>query len=114
MVNLKNMSIRLKFNLVLTAVFLIGLLIAGVSSYVQLQRNAAAETVRNARLLMEAALAIRRYTVHQVGPQLQPHMTRVFMPQSVPAYAATQTLADLRKKYPEYSYKEATLNPTNP
>jgi protein-histidine pros-kinase len=111
---LSNMSIRLKFNLVLTAVFLVGLLIAGTSSYIQLQRNAAAETVRNARLLMEAALSIRAYTVQQVGPKLEPHMTRVFMPQSVPAYAATQTLADLRKKYPEYGYKEATLNPTNP
>jgi protein-histidine pros-kinase len=32
----------------------------------------------------------------------------------VPAYAATEQFNDLRKKYPDYSYKEATLNPTNP
>jgi protein-histidine pros-kinase len=38
----------------------------------------------------------------------------VFLPQSVPAYAATQTLKQIRKKYQDYSYKEATLNPTNP
>jgi protein-histidine pros-kinase len=37
-----------------------------------------------------------------------------FKPQSVPAYAATEQLNDLRKKFVDYSYKEATLNPTNP
>jgi protein-histidine pros-kinase len=32
----------------------------------------------------------------------------------VPAFAATEVLAQLAKVYPQYSYKEATLNPTNP
>jgi protein-histidine pros-kinase len=36
------------------------------------------------------------------------------MPQSVSAYSANEYFKLLRKKYPEYSYKEATLNPTNP
>ena len=39
---------------------------------------------------------------------------RVFLPQSVPAYAATETLNQIKKKYADYNYKEATLNPTNP
>jgi alanine-synthesizing transaminase len=37
-----------------------------------------------------------------------------FLPQSVPSYSATEVLATLQKSYPEYLYKEATLNPTNP
>jgi hypothetical protein len=36
-----------------------------------------------------------------------------FHPQSVPAYAATEIFNVLRQKYPDYFYKEATLNPTN-
>jgi protein-histidine pros-kinase len=32
----------------------------------------------------------------------------------VPAYSATEVFNGLRKKFPEYAYKEATLNPTNP
>jgi protein-histidine pros-kinase len=32
----------------------------------------------------------------------------------VPAFAATEQFNDMRKKYPDYAYKEATLNPTNP
>ncbi len=38
----------------------------------------------------------------------------MFLPQTVPAFAATEAINHLRKKYKEYSYKEATLNPTNP
>lgn len=37
-----------------------------------------------------------------------------FHAQSVPAFAATEIFNYLREKYPEYTYKEATLNPTNP
>ena len=37
-----------------------------------------------------------------------------FHPQSVPAFAATEIFTYLRGSYPEYFYKEATLNPTNP
>jgi HAMP domain-containing protein len=108
------MGLRLKFNLVLLVVFGLGLAASGYLSYTLLERNARAEVSHHAELMMEAALAIRSYTVEQVRPQLELQLMRVFLPQSVPAYAATETLATLRKKYTDYSYKEATLNPTNP
>jgi protein-histidine pros-kinase len=41
-------------------------------------------------------------------------MKYTFLPQSVPAYSATEVFNDLRKKHTEYGYKEAVLNPTNP
>lgn len=108
------MGLRLKFNLVLLAVFAVGLAATGYTSYALLQRNARDEVVRNAVLMMETALAIRAYTVEQVRPHLELQLMRAFLPQSVPAFAATETLGALKKKYPEYAYKEATLNPTNP
>ena len=108
------MGLRLKFNLVLLAVFGLGLVASGYVSYTLLERNARDEVTRNAGLMMEAALAIRTYTIEQVRPHLDLQLMRVFLPQSVPAYAATETLSTLRKKYTAYSYKEATLNPTNP
>jgi HAMP domain-containing protein len=114
MMKMSEMGLRLKFNLVLALVFLGGLVVAAISSYTLLQRNATAETLRNARLLMETALAIRGYTVSQVSPHLQAQHSALFLPQSVPAFAATRTLGELRKKYPDYGYKEAVLNPTNP
>jgi protein-histidine pros-kinase len=39
---------------------------------------------------------------------------RIFRPQIVPAFSATEMFGYLGKKYPEYTYKEAALNPTNP
>jgi protein-histidine pros-kinase len=64
--------------------------------------------------MMETALAIRAYTVSQIKPHLDPMLAEQFLPQTVPAYAATETLNELRKNHPEYAYKEATLNPSNP
>jgi hypothetical protein len=37
-----------------------------------------------------------------------------FHPQSVPAFSATEIFGYLREKFPDFFYKEATLNPTNP
>ena len=108
------MGLRLKFNLVLLVVFVLGLAVTGYVSHGLLQRNARDEVVRNAGLMMETALAIRGYTVEQVRPHLELQLMRVFLPQSVPAFAATETLGVLRKRHPDYVYKEATLNPTNP
>ncbi len=108
------MGLRLKFNLVLLAVFVCGFVVSGIISWNLLQQNAREEVVRNAELLMETALAVRGYTVEQVKPHLDEKLAKVFLPQTVPAYAATETLNQVRKRYPDYSYKEATLNPTNP
>ncbi len=108
------MGLRLKFNLVLVIVFLAGFGAAGFISRQLLQDNAREEVIRDARLMMEAAISVRTYTVDQIRPHLIKQMEEVFLPQTVPAYAATEAINTLRKKYPEYSYKEATLNPTNP
>jgi methyl-accepting chemotaxis protein len=108
------MGLRLKFNLVLIVVFLAGFAAAGLVSRQLLQENARQEVIRDARLMLEAAIAVRTYTVEQVRPHLIKQLDEVFLPQSVPAFAATEAIGQLRKKYKEYNYKEATLNPTNP
>jgi HAMP domain-containing protein len=108
------MKLIVKFNLVFVLVFLLGLVAAGTVSDQLLQRNAREEIVLNARLVMESALAARAYTSTQVGPLLQTQMKYKFLPQSVPAYSANEIFDVVRKKFPEYAYKEAVLNPTNP
>ena len=108
------MGLRTKFNIVLTLVFAAGIAVSAWVSHELLQRNAKQEVLRSAGLMMEAALSIRGYTVSQVKPHLDAQLAEKFLPQSVPAYAATETFNSLRKKYPDFTYKEATLNPTNP
>jgi protein-histidine pros-kinase len=107
-------KLLLKFNLVFLLIFAIGLAATGRISWTLLERNARDEIAENARLLMDTALAARGYTSTQVGPLLETQMKYSFLPQSVPAYSATEVFNDLRKKHAEYGYKEAVLNPTNP
>src|SRR3954468_1599942 len=104
------MGLRLKFNLVLLAVFLLGLGVSGYISYELLHKNARDEVLRTAGVMMEAALSMRSYTVGQVRPHLRVQEDE-FLPQSVPAFGATEIMSQLRKKYPDYAYKEAALNP---
>jgi len=108
------MKLIWKFNLVLLGIFVLGFTIAGYVSYRVLQANAREEIVQNARLMMEAALSSRTYTNTQVKPLLETQLKYAFLPQTVPAYAATEMFNEMRKKHPDYGYKEATLNPTNP
>jgi HAMP domain-containing protein len=108
------MRLLLKFNLIFALVFVAGLLGCGYLSRELLQRNAQDEVLENARLLMEASSAVRAYTDTQVKPLLETQMKYSFLPQSIPAYSATEVLHTMGKKYPDYGYKEATLNPTNP
>jgi HAMP domain-containing protein len=108
------MKLLFKVNILLVIVFLLGLW----ASYTVAQRllldNAREEIQGNARIMMESALAVRAYTVSQIKPLLDTQMRYRFLPQTVSAYAATEYFNNLRKTFPEYSYKEATLNPTNP
>ena len=107
------MKLLLKVNLVMVVVFLIGLAAAYNVADRLLQENARAEIQDHARIMMESALAVRIYTSKQIGPLLKTQMRYQFLPQSVAAYSATEYFNILRKSFPEYAYKEATLNPTN-
>ena len=108
------MRLLFKFNLIFLVVFVAGVLGAGKISYDLLQSNAKQEVLNHARLTMEKAMAVRAYTNDQIRPLLETQMKYTFLPQTVPAYSATEVLATLSKTFPDYTYKEATLNPTNP
>jgi protein-histidine pros-kinase len=108
------MSLFLKFNLILILVFAVALVPAGYISNSLLQKNARTQIVQIARIMMQSALATRGYTNKQIKPLLAPRLADEFLPQSVPSYSATEIFNNLRESNPEYTYKEAALNPTNP
>jgi protein-histidine pros-kinase len=103
-----------KFTVIFLAAFGIMLLLAGVLCYGYLQHSARSEVLAQAQLMAEAASAMRTYTVDQIAPIVGVRRKSEFHAQWIPFYAATQLFAILRLKYPAYTYKEATLNPTNP
>jgi len=108
------MKLLFKFNLVFVLFFALGLSAIGYVAWSELQRGAREEVSQDARLLLESAIAQRNYTVAQIRPLLDIQMKFLFLPQTVPAYAATEVFADMHKRHPEFSYKEAAMNPTNP
>jgi protein-histidine pros-kinase len=107
------LSLAAKFNIVFLVISGLGFVAASAVTNYLLQKNAREETLENARVLMQSALAARSYTSAQIVPLLEMRMNYEFLPQSVPSFAATEHLNQLLKSYPDFSYKEATLNPTN-
>ena len=108
------MKLLYKFNLVLLLIFALGWFATAQLTRRVLQDNAKREVVSHASLMMEAAMAARDYTSNEVKPLLAKALQTQFLPQSVPSYAATQSFNKLHQAHPDYSYKEAALNPTNP
>jgi len=110
----KGPSVLLRINLILLAAFVLGMPAISLAVTSALQENATREVLAQAGLMLDSAAAIRSYTETEIGPLLDDKMAAAFLPQSVPFYAATQNFLTLHKKHPDYAYKEATLNPTNP
>ncbi len=108
------MNLLMRINLSLAAVFAAGGLAAAMLTRATLEANARNEVISEANLMADAALAMRMYTANEVSALLNDRMNERFLPQAVPFYAATQSFLRLREKHPDYTYKEATLNPTNP
>jgi protein-histidine pros-kinase len=109
------MKLLTKFNLILLLLFGVGGLLIAYLSYSFLVGNARREVMAQAELMMASAKSVRDYTTNDLAPLLEqnPRHKTHFLAETVPAVGATTTFNDLRAKYPDYTYKEATLNPTN-
>ncbi len=107
------MRIRGKINLALSGAFIVGLGVAAIGAYKVLTDAAIENSLREARIMIESASAIRSYTADSISPLLQQQMKVQFLPYSIPSFAAQTNFRLVQKKLPEYSYREPTLNPTN-
>lgn len=108
------MSVLVRLNAVLIVVFAVAGFAADRICVSLVQANARHQVLGTAALMLDSALASREYTAHQIDPLLVGHMQQKFLPQSIPFYAATQIFTALRKLHPDFTYKEATLNPFDP
>lgn len=108
------MGIRTKFNLGLFLVFAIGFAAAWLFLDRQFATSARIQAVENARIMLSAANAVRDYTSREVAPAITRGDPNVITAMIIPSYAAQVNLRRVQADFPEYSYKEAALNPTNP
>ncbi|MDX8346889.1 DUF3365 domain-containing protein [Cognatiyoonia sp. IB215446] len=108
------MGLRLKYNIVLILACTIGIGAATGMSYWIVQKSAIEEVHREIGLLRANATAVRSYTLNSIDPLLSDDSDILFLPESITSYAARTVFAIFRQQFPQYSYKEAALNPTNP
>jgi protein-histidine pros-kinase len=109
------MKLLAKFNLVLIVLFGMGLYLIAHNAYNFLMSDARQQVLREAELMSASASATKDYTDQQVSPILETtteHTTN-FLAQTIPFYAANTTFKFLRNTHPDYSLREAALNPTN-
>jgi Protein of unknown function (DUF3365)/HAMP domain len=111
---LRPMKFIVKFNLILVATLAVALVAIGLIAQRQLEAAAHTEALISARMMLGTAMAATTYTTAHVAPLLENQMRYTFLPESVGSFAATELVEELRKLHPEYGYREAVLNPTNP
>jgi len=110
------MKLLAKFNLILLAIFGAGGLAIAYFAHGYLMDTAQDQVLDQERLMMAGAQAVRDYIAGDVSPLLEenPRHRVKFLAETIPYYGASTTFARLRRNYPDYTYKEAALNPTNP
>lgn len=108
------MRIEIRFAWIIAACFGLGLLIAGYSSFRLEQRQAHEEVKLKADMLLDTASAVREYTSDEVAAVVSQLQDGSFHPQQVPSFSAQNAIARVTKKYTGYTYRESSLNPTNP
>ena len=108
------MGLRTKFNLLMLAVALVGAGLFALAAEPLVDSVAREEVLQSSRIMMESAAGARKYTSEQIAPILKPLIAQHFYPQSVSAYGAKRNFDVIHSKFPDFSYREAALNPTNP
>ena len=118
MLTLKNFKLSTKLNIILGCALLFTLTICGLSLSQILEKKVEQEVNNKAFLIIETINSVRKYTNNRIKPKLASTLENSdnFIPETVPAYSARKVFEELKSQpdYQNFTYKEATLNPTNP
>lgn len=105
------MSVQKLFSIALgTTLLLCFAVVATIFSRDAVQR-AESDTTREARVILAAAIAARSYSANHVTPLIQ--KDGEFHREEVPAFAVHKIMDSFSVAFPEYTYTEKVLNPTN-
>jgi protein-histidine pros-kinase len=107
------MGLRFKFNAILLLTLTIGLAASSAIFWRVAGNNARDQLHSQIYVLRAQALAVRRYTQEEIKPLLADMSDLQFLPQTIPSFSAQTAFGHFRDLLPEFSYKEAALNPTN-
>ena len=113
----QNIKISTKFNLFVIIIFIMGILLSGLTFWQTLEHRVETEVSSKALVLMETVNGVRNYTQDRVNPLLKERnkTESKFTPEAIPTFAAREVFEYFRKNpdYAQYLYKDAAPNPTN-
>ncbi|MEL6814703.1 MAG: response regulator [Cyanobacteria bacterium J06598_3] len=114
---IRKLKLGQKFTLLLTLIFLGGIVLSGGLLSRAMQQKAESEVCAQAEILTQTMNSVRSYTSNNVRPLLQDRLMSDpdFIAETVPAYSAREVFESFRQSpgHENFFYKEATLNPTN-
>jgi protein-histidine pros-kinase len=107
------MGLRAKFNLVLLTAFVAGVGLAAALSYRLAQDFSRRAVLQEAAVMMAAGTAMGEFTDNEIAPLLAGQLRTRFLPQSIPFFVAQTNFRGITRQFPDYTFKEPALNPTN-
>lgn len=107
------MRLETRFTWIIAFCFCFGVSVAGYVSYTLESRQGFDEVKLKADMLLESGLAVRAYTAQDVAPVLISMQGTEFHSAQVPSYGAQNVMRRLAEKFPDYRYRESSLNSTN-
>lgn len=114
---LSNFKLGTKFTLLLSLVFISGIVISGFALSEALMQRAEHEITSKGLVLLDTMNSVRDYTDTRINPLLAPNLAakQKFIPEAIPSYSVREVFEILRqnKEHENLFYKDATLNPTN-
>ena len=99
---------------ILGVVLLVSLLVGAGGFYVVLRQRALDDASRQARILLDTAMAVSTFTDTEDFHLIEELPKDRFFKQLVPFFAANAVFRRLQASYPLYTFRQTALNPTNP
>ncbi len=110
----KKLTLRKKFTAALIGIMFFSLLGTYLVSNSILQKNAENQIISNARFLLTTIEASRTFTSKVVKPVLYKELPDKFIVEAMSSsFGARNIFEIIKKKYPEFYFKHASLNPRN-
>ena len=106
------MKLQTKFNLAMLGAFAVGLGLSSLIAFKISDDTARRDVLRQASLMASEGEGASHYTDQEIAPLLA--KGGGFQPQMIPFLAAQDQFRRVQKDWPDYSYKVAALNPTDP
>ncbi len=110
----RNLKLRARFTVIMLIVYVLSLPVMIVGSYYILKKNAVREILEESNLMLAAMEGARKYTNDVLRPAVTKELPDKFIIEAMSAtFVAKGIEKRIREKLPNYSFKEATLNPLN-